>query len=275
VKNILLVAKTKALLDKSQTVNISHIHHALNNVFIENVKIEKFIYHAFGASYQLPEAKYTNSLIESTLENESAAYDEHLQAIFTKIKERNHTIDFMSISKLNTLEKFESRYLKFCISLYSSLDQGFVAPLYDAAVEYNCDEASEQLGLSHELIDELLEDYVEQILRTNGEFHLHLSDMWQDQFFGKELDYMPLRDLAHKNLGVAKNLRIQTAIEILNALEKEQNLHKISQLLNLLLISAIRLKPKKACESMFESVEELKKFQRVYSKKILQNIRLY
>ena len=274
MKNILLVAKTKAILDNSQKVNIAHIHHALNNVFIENPKIEKFIYHAFSASYQLPEAKYTQILIVSTLEKGSAVFDEHVKHIFTKIQERNHTINLMNVSKLTTLEKLESRYLKFCNSLYNSLDQELVQPLYDLETKYDCDEASEQLGLSHELIEELIDDYVEQILRTDAEFRLQLSNLWQNKFLAKELDYMPFRDLAHKNLGVAKNLRIQNAISILNALREEDDLNKLSQILDLLLLSAIRLRPKKACESMFESVDELKRFQKYYSKKILQNIKI-
>ena len=274
MRYLLLIAKTKALQEGSDTVRLHHIHHALKNVYIKNPKYETFIYRIFGATHKFPEAKYTTELLEKEQFQESIKYDNQVKKMFSQLKEKNLLLDFMNIAQLNTLDDLEIRYQEFCNSLYKTLDQAFVAPLYDPQLKYTPDEASRQLGLSYELIEELVEDYVAQILHTNDEFRLLLSKMWEDGFFDKEIDYEPLRDLAHKNLGVAKNLRIENGISILNTLREEEDLHKISECLDLLIISAIRLKPKKACESMFESVDELKKFQKSYSIKILQNIKI-
>lgn len=274
MRNLLLVAKTKALQEGSDTVRLSHIHHALKNVYIKNPKFETFIYRVFGATHKFPEAKYTMELLEKEQFQVPVKYDNQVKKMFSQLKEKNLQLDFMNIAQLNTIDELETRYKEFCNSLYKTLDHEFAAPLYDPQLKHTPDEASQQLGLSHELIEELVEDYVAQILHTNNEFHLLLSKMWEDSFFDKPIDYEPLRDLAHKNLGVAKNLHIQNGVSILKTLQEEEDLHKIAQCLDLLIISAIRLKPKKACESMFESVDELKRFQKSYSVKILQNIKI-
>ena len=275
MKNILLIAKAKALQEGSDTVRINHIQTALNNVTIKHSKVETFIYRVFGTSLKFPEAKYTYEMLQDINAKKHVKYDKHVKKIFTQLKEKNMRLDFMNISKLNTLEGLEASYLNFAESLCKSLDNDFRQSIYDTAYIYNPKTAIEELGISKELIEELIEDYVEQILRTNNEFMLYLSSLWEENFLDAKINFTPLRDLAHKNLGVAKNLRIEDAILLLSEIKRQDDLEKISQCLDLLLISSIKLKPRKACESMLDSIDELKKFQKVYSNKdkILQNIK--
>jgi hypothetical protein len=139
---------------------------------------------------------------------------------------------------------------------------------------YDSTEAVVELGLDQELIEELIEDYVEQIMRTHNEFRLCLSRVWEQHFLDEEINFTSLRDLAHKNLGVAKNLRVKNGISLLSEIKRQEDLDKISQCLDLLIISSIKLKPRKACEAMFDTIDELKRFQRIYSnkEKILQTL---
>ncbi len=275
MKNILLVAKVKALQEGSNTVRLDHIQTALNNVTINIPKLEAFFYKVFGASFKFPEAKYTNELLQNTQIKKPLKYDKNVKNIFTQLKNKNIDIDLMNISKLNSLENLEFDYLDFSQTLYTNVDNEEIKSLYDVSYIYEPAEAIDELGLPEELVDELIEDYVEQILRTYSEFQLHISALWEQDFLGESLNFTPLRDLAHKNLGVAKNLRIEDAMILLGEIYKADDLKVLSECLELLISSAIKLKPTKACETMFDSIDELKRFQKLHSnkEKILQNIK--
>ncbi|WP_345991660.1 hypothetical protein [Sulfurimonas sp. HSL-1716] len=275
MKNILLIAKVKALQENSECVKICHLQTALNNVTIRNEKVRDFIYKFFGASYLPPEAHYTQAILEDKKLKKAITYDEHLKHILMQLKNKEFSIDIMNISKLNRLEELEASYLEFAENICNAKDEAYGAAFYNFDYIYDPSEAINELGLSEQLVYELVEDYVEQILRTYGEFKLYLSALWECRFLDQPLDYTPLRDLAHKNLGVAKNLRIEDGIALLKEIKNENDLDKISRYLNLLISRTIKLKPKKACEAMFDSVEELKRFQKFYSnkEKILQTIK--
>ncbi len=275
MKNILLVAKVKALQEGSDTVRLDHIQTALNNVTINIPKLEAFFYKVFGASLKFPEAKYTYEILQSTQIKKPLKYDKNVKNIFTQLKNKNIDINLMNISRLNVLDNLEFDYLDFSQTLYTNVHNEEIKSLYDVSYIYEPAEAIDELGLPEELVDELIEDYVEQILKTYGEFQLHISLLWEKDFLGESLDFTPLKDLAHKNLGVAKNLRIEDAITLLSKIKKEENLEILSQCLELLISSAIKLKPTKACETMFDSIDELKRFQKLHSnkEKILQNIK--
>jgi hypothetical protein len=160
LKTILLVAKANAVQEGSTTVRVHHIQTALNNVQIENPKIEAFIYRVFGASFKLPEAKYTQEMLYNAHLKESLKYDKHVTKIFTDLKEKNYRLDFMNISKLNTLEELEMSYLNFANSLCKTLDSDFLQSIYDKDYVYDSTEAVVELGLDQELIEELIEYYV-------------------------------------------------------------------------------------------------------------------
>lgn len=108
---------------------------------------------------------------------------------------------------------------------------------------YSMETTKEELGLDDELIDSLLEDYVVQIITTLPDFRQIIKKMREDQNSGKSMDFKPLRDLAHKNLGVARNLRIKNAQKILASIMKKDDLDEVERFLEYLEACAILLKP--------------------------------
>ena len=104
-------------------------------------------------------------------------------------------------------------------------------------------EAIDELGLDEELINHLVEDYVVQILTSIAQFEEIINLLQSDVSADKELDFTPLHELAHKNLGVARNLRIKDAEKILHNLMKKEDIGDLKSLVKVLESCAIKLKP--------------------------------
>ncbi len=111
---------------------------------------------------------------------------------------------------------------------------------------YSPHEAVEELGLDEELVQQLLEDYVSQIIKSVVQFREHISILENK----KSSDYTPMRELAHKNLGVARNLRIKDAEKLLYELMKKDDLDYLKDCLMALELCAIKLKPTCAYETL-------------------------
>ena len=109
---------------------------------------------------------------------------------------------------------------------------------------YTTDAAVEELGLDEELINQLIEDYINQILHSNSYFVQYIEKLQDEIENSREPDYTDLRELAHKNLGVARNLRIEDAQKLLYEIMKNNDLDYILKCLEALMASAILLKPK-------------------------------
>jgi len=118
---------------------------------------------------------------------------------------------------------------------------------------YSDAEAMEELGLDDELIHQLVEDYVAQIIKSVSTFERLVYDLQNNKDSKKELDYTPLRELAHKNLGVARNLRIKDGEEVLYDLMKKDDLEYLYSCVEALQASAICLKP----ECAFNTIQLL------------------
>jgi len=118
---------------------------------------------------------------------------------------------------------------------------------------YKTDEAVAELDIESEIIDELIEDYVKQIMDAETQFINILNKLKHDQTLGNKLDFKELRELAHKNLGVARNLRIIDAQSFLTILMKEDNLEAIQQALSALVLSTVILKPEIAYNTMLNA----------------------
>lgn len=116
--------------------------------------------------------------------------------------------------------------------------------------KYDPEEAIEELGLDLELVNQLLEDYVRQMLNTKLIFIDLIDKLQDDKMNNKTLDYTNLRELAHKNLGVARNLRIENARKLLYRIMKNDDLDYIYKCLEALIASAIILKPKCAFNTL-------------------------
>jgi len=116
--------------------------------------------------------------------------------------------------------------------------------------KYDSAQAVEELGLDNELVEHLVEDYVSQIIKAVVQFDLYLEQLQNHKDEKKELDYTPFRELAHKNLGVARNLRIKDAEKLLYELMKKDDLEYLLICLEALKVCAIKLKPKCAYDTI-------------------------
>ncbi|MEA2073142.1 MAG: hypothetical protein U9O86_06110 [Campylobacterota bacterium] len=111
-------------------------------------------------------------------------------------------------------------------------------------------EAMEELGLDDELIHQLVEDYVIQILKAISVFEEYIFELQSSKDAKSKLDYTLLRELAHKNLGVARNLRIKDAEILLHDLMKKDDLEHLYICLETLRSCAIVLKPECAFDTI-------------------------
>lgn len=115
---------------------------------------------------------------------------------------------------------------------------------------YNPREAIEELGLDEELVEQLVEDYVEQVTKSVVQFDEYLKTLENSRQNDIALDYIPFRELAHKNLGVARNLRIHDAQTLLYELMTKEDLNYLIVCLQALEYCAIKLKPKRAYDTI-------------------------
>jgi len=119
--------------------------------------------------------------------------------------------------------------------------------------KYNDAEAVEELGLDDELIHQLVEDYVAQIIKSIASFERMVYELQNAKDARNELNYTELRELAHKNLGVARNLRIKDAEEVLFNLMKKDDLQYLFSCVEALQATAVCLKP----ECAFNTIQLL------------------
>lgn len=116
--------------------------------------------------------------------------------------------------------------------------------------KYTPDDAIEELGLELDLVNHLIEDYVIQIVKSNMTFLAYIKGLRLDADSGKHMDYTPLRELAHKNLGVARNLRIYDAQRLLEKIMKEDDLDMIFLYLEGLFACVTILRPQHAFNTL-------------------------
>lgn len=134
--------------------------------------------------------------------------------------------------------------------IYTELISNDLVNLGLSEDEYNPTDAVEELGLDEELINELIEDYVSQIMRSLVQFQSKLQKLHISKNNQTSLDYTPFRELAHKNLGVARNLRIKDAEILLYELMTKENLEYLLLCLEALEVSAIKLNPTRALNTL-------------------------
>lgn len=117
--------------------------------------------------------------------------------------------------------------------------------------EYSPEEAIAELGVESDLIGHLVEDYVIQIIKSDTQFRDYLATLKEAKAKGKILDYTAFRNLAHKNLGVARNLRIKNSAQVLEDLLKKDDLVYLENSLEILKASAIKLNPVSAYDALY------------------------
>lgn len=115
---------------------------------------------------------------------------------------------------------------------------------------YDISEAVDGLNLEEDVIHQLIEDYIIQILKSKITFYKQIQELKKASLYNTPLDYTDIRNLAHKNLGVAKNLRIKDAQKLLETIMTEDNLDHLRLCIKALEISALKLNPLCAYETL-------------------------
>ena len=116
--------------------------------------------------------------------------------------------------------------------------------------KYDISIAVEALGLDEDLVHQLVEDYIIQILKSTSSFYEHIKALQLAHIDNNPLDYENLRNLAHKNLGVARNLHIADAQKLLTILMNEEDFDYLRKCVKALEATTAKLIPLCAYETM-------------------------
>jgi len=133
-----------------------------------------------------------------------------------------------------------------CDELFSTKLEHLHIPNY----QYDTKEAVEELGLDVDMIEQLVDDYVAQIIKAIIQFDEYMAKLQDSKDQKLILDYTPFRELAHKNLGVARNLRIKDAEVLLYELMKKDDLEYLLACIEALKVCAIKLRPQCAYDTI-------------------------
>jgi len=147
----------------------------------------------------------------------------------------------------NDVELLKKHALEVCTEL---IDTKLTHLGIESDYVYDTAEAVAELGLDKELVDQLVDDYVAQVIKATAQFDEYLEKLQDSQDRAQELDYTLFRELAHKNLGVARNLRIRDAEKLLYELMKKDDLDYLLTCLEALKVCAIKLRPKCAYDTL-------------------------
>ncbi len=265
MKNIFLIAKHKVLSSDNNIITRADVQTALNNVTILDEDISSFIYDIFDLDFGLPRAHYTEQMLKSAQNKSTVKVENSLKRSFNKIKQSKFKLDIMNISVLNNVYELEDKYLNYAQKRCKNIKNyhRLVSTLLKCNYVYDVHEAVQELGLDEELIEELLDEYVEQIFNTNVEFVDLMALMWEKDFLGISYSFEPFMNLVHKNLGVAKNLRIKDAVFILSTIQKLKDLDLITIYLDILISCTIKLRPKLATLSAIHLTIKSNGFQTI------------
>lgn len=153
---------------------------------------------------------------------------------------------FKTSSSKDTISATLDEATKKCNDIITNKLSSLNIPVY----KYKIDEAVEELGLDSELVHELLEDYVAQVIKASLFFEKYLQELKNKAQNITAEDLTPFRDLAHKNLGVARNLRIKDAEILLYEMMTQDDLEHLQNCLEALKACSIRLKPECAYKTL-------------------------
>jgi len=150
------------------------------------------------------------------------------------------------LSKEEEIEKLLTNACEIC----KNLTNVELKKLDICDYQYSAKEAVEELGIDEELVHQLLEDYVIQVLKSIRQFHEYINKLRILNYSATKSDYDTLRELAHKNLGVARNLRVKDAEKLLYVLMKNDDLNYLELCAKALECCAIKLKPSCAYDTI-------------------------
>jgi len=108
---------------------------------------------------------------------------------------------------------------------------------------YDHSVAAKELGLDKDLIEQLVQDYISQILNTRYQFDNLIDNIAKLKNIDKEAKKIDLKNLAHKNLGVVKNLRIEDAQVFLKDIMVIDDIKHLRDCVDALEACAFKLNP--------------------------------
>ena len=153
---------------------------------------------------------------------------------------------FIKSSHEKSVKKLLNNATKACYLLR----KGLLSNLNICDYKYDISIAVRELGLDKELVAQLVDDYVAQVMKAIVQFEDYLTTLNHLQNNHDKLDYTAFRELAHKNLGVARNLRIKDAEILLYELMKKDDLDYLLACLEALKACAVKLSPKYAYDTL-------------------------
>jgi len=152
----------------------------------------------------------------------------------------------MNLTNLVEKRKLKNAQIRFYVEEAKKSCQLF----FNNEYIYSKSEALEELGVESELLDQLLEDFVVQIIHSNKTFRKYLDALKNAQYHNIGHDFTPFRELVHKNLGVARNLRIKDSEKILKRLIESEDTQEIDILLDILEACVVILHPVKSYDTL-------------------------
>lgn len=115
---------------------------------------------------------------------------------------------------------------------------------------YDIEKAVKELELDIDLIKGFVDEFMIDILKSKNLFLEHIHKLQEDKDNKINPDYKPLRDLAHKNLGVAKNLRIKSAEKLLSELMNSDDTEYLKKCVEALGVCTVTLNPQHAYNTL-------------------------
>ena len=151
------------------------------------------------------------------------------------------------MEKINERRTLKNRAVRFLVEKAQKVCSNY----FEYDYEYSPSEAIEELGVDLDLVEHLVEDYVIQIIKSDAQFREYLETLKTAKQNNVKMDYSAFRNLAHKNLGVARNLRIKDSAQILEDLLKKDDLVYLEHSLEVLKACAIKLNPVSAYDALY------------------------
>lgn len=156
------------------------------------------------------------SPLEVDFEEEDNYFEEEMQAQTSQVQENpqeEDMDDMLDVGDLSLDEESLSQEQEL------SKPTEFVSENFDNGYVYDPHVASEELGLPLDLIEEFIQDFIAQAKEFKDDIYSALDAG----------DFDKVKILSHKLKGVAANLRIEDAFEVLSVVNTSENSSEITQ----------------------------------------------
>lgn len=154
-----------------------------------------------------------------------------------------------TLSELSLEQSFEA-FLDEVSDLCRQMSENNFEYLELKEYTFDIEKVVKELELDVELIKSFVDDFMIEILKSKNLFLEYIHQLQEDIENEKEPDFKLLRDLAHKYLGVAKNLRIKSAEKLLSELMNSDDIEYLKTCLDALGVCTVTLNPQHAYNTL-------------------------